>query len=103
MVQGLMGNKGRVRLSFGEPIAQASSIEDLAAQLDQSIVASTRLYPTHRYAKALLEEADSEELQNNASVRALAKQLQALDADQRPYLLQQYANIWRNRQELGIL
>ena len=66
-------------------------------------MASTRLYPTHRYAKALLEETDSEELQNTASVRALASQLQALDADQRPYLLQQYANIWRNRQELGIL
>ncbi len=102
MVQGLMGPKGRVRLCFGEPIAQASSLEDLAAQLDQSIVANTRLYPTHRYAKAVSEDQDVQDLLNSPSVRALAGQLSELPESERPYLLKQYANIWLNREELGI-
>jgi hypothetical protein len=32
----------------------------------------------------------------------LAAELESLSAAERPFLLQQYANIWRNRQELGI-
>jgi len=103
MVLGLMGQKGRVRLTFGQPIHQASSVEDLAKQLDQSIVANTRLYPTHRYARALLENAEVKDLSNNPAVQILAAELAELPADERPYLIKQYANIWRNRQELGIL
>lgn len=102
MVQGLMGHKGRVRLSFGEPITQAASLDDLAAQLDRSIVANTRLYPTHRYAKAALEGHDIQDLANNPSVRALMGEVASLPAAEQPYLLKQYANIWRNRDELGI-
>lgn len=102
MVQGLMGPKGRVRLCFGQPITQASSLEDLAAQLDQSIVANTRLYPTHRYAKSVLEGQNVQDLLNSPSVRALAAQLNELPEGERPYLLKQYANVWRNREELGI-
>jgi 1-acyl-sn-glycerol-3-phosphate acyltransferase len=102
MVQGLMGPKGRVRLCFGQPITQASSLEDLAAQLDQSIVANTRLYPTHRYAKSVLEGQSVQDLLNSPSVRALAAQLNELPEGERPYLLKQYANVWRNREELGI-
>lgn len=102
MVQGLMGQKGRVRLCFGEPITNASNLEDLAAQLDQSIVANTRLYPTHRYAKAVLEGQDTQDLLNSPSVRALTAELSKLPENERPYLLEQYANIWHNREELGI-
>ena len=98
-----MGNKGRVRLTFGEPISQASSAEDLAAQLDQSIVANTRLYPTHRYAKRVLENSPTQELENHPAVQHLAAELQAMPSDQRPYLLLQYASIWRNRDELNIV
>ena len=102
MVQGLMGHKGRVRLAFGEPITAAGSLEDLTAQLDQAIVANTRLYPTHRYARALNEGLDTLDLVNHPTVRVLAAELASLSAAERPFLLQQYANIWRNRQELGI-
>ena len=102
MVQGLMGHKGRVRLAFGEPITAAGSLEDLTAQLDQAIVANTRLYPTHRYARALNEGLDTQDLVNHPTVRVLAAELASLSAAERPFLLQQYANIWRNRQELGI-
>jgi hypothetical protein len=102
MVQGLMGHKGRVRLTFGEPITAAGSLEDLTAQLDQTIVANTRLYPTHRYARALREGLDTQDLVNHPTVRVLAAELASLSAAERPFLLQQYANIWRNRQELGI-
>lgn len=102
MVQGLMGHKGRVRLAFGEPITAAGSLEDLTGQLDQAIVANTRLYPTHRYARALNEGLDTQDLVNHATVRVLAAELASLSAAERPFLLQQYANIWRNRQELGI-
>lgn len=102
MVHGLMGRKGRVRLSFGSPITQASSLEDLVGQLDQSIVANTRLYPTHRYAKAMLDGEEVKELMTSPSVRVLASELDELPAGERPYLLNQYANVWRNREELGI-
>jgi hypothetical protein len=77
-------------------------LEDLAAQLDQSIVANTRLYPTHRYAKAVLEDQNVQDLLNSPSVRALASQLNELPRGEQPYLLKQYANIWLNREELGI-
>ena len=102
MVQGLMGHKGRVRLAFGEPITAASSLEDLTEQLDQTIVSNTRLYPTHRYARALNAGLDTQDLVNHPTVRVLAAELESLSAAERPFLLQQYANIWRNRQELGI-
>ena len=102
MVQGLMGQKGRVRLAFGTPITDASSLEDLTDQLDQAIVANTRLYPTHRYARALSEGQDTQDLLNNPKVRVLARELESMSAAERPYLLQQYANIWRNRRELGL-
>ena len=102
MVQGLMGQKGRVRLAFGAPITAASSLEDLTDQLDQAIVANTRLYPTHRYARALGEGLDTQDLLNNPKVRVLADELESMSAAERPYLLQQYANIWRNRRELGL-
>ena len=102
MVQGLMGHKGRVRLAFGEPITAAGSLEDLTAQLDQEIVANMRLYPTHRYARALNEGLDTQDLVNHPTVRVLAAELASLSAAERPFLLQQYANIWRNRQELCI-
>jgi hypothetical protein len=32
----------------------------------------------------------------------LAGELESMSAAERPYLLQQYANIWRNRHELGL-
>ena len=102
MVQGLMGYKGRVRIAFGEPITAANSLEDLTEQLDQAIVANTRLYPTHRYARALSEGLDTQDLVNYPTVRVLAKELASLSVAERPFLLQQYANIWRNRQDLGI-
>jgi len=89
-------------LSFGSPITQASSLEDLVGQLDQSIVANTRLYPTHRYAKAMLDGEEVKELMTSPSVRVLASELDELPAGERPYLLNQYANVWRNREELGI-
>ena len=103
MVKGLMGHKGRVRLVFGEPILQASSAEELAAQLDESIVANTRLYPTHRYAKMVMENSPTRELENHPAVQYLAAELHAMPPAERPYLLRQYANIWRNRDELNIV
>ena len=97
-----MGPKGRVRLAFGAPITAASSLEDLTDQLDQAIVANTRIYATHRYARAVGEGLDTQDLLNNPKVKVLAGELESMSATERPYLLQQYANIWRNRQELGL-
>ena len=102
MVQGLMGYKGRVRLTFGAPIFSATSPEDLATQLDKAIVANTRLYPTHRYARALLEGSQTGELEHNPAVRVLAKELESLAPLEQPHLVKQYANIWRNREDLNI-
>lgn len=102
MVQGLMGSKGRVHLSFGQPIHEAKDAEELALMLDRSIVANTQLYPTHGYAKATLENNDTPDLLHYPSVQRLANELDTLPDAEKPFLLKQYANIWRNRQALGI-
>ena len=60
---------------LGGAITAASSLEDLTEQLDQAIVANTRLYPTHRYARALNAGLDTQDLVNHPTVRVLAAEL----------------------------
>jgi hypothetical protein len=51
----------------------------------------------------VLENSPTQELENYPAVQHLAAELHAMPSDERPYLLRQYANIWRNRDELNIV
>ena len=82
MVKGLMGHKGRVRLVFGEPIFR-HLCRRTGSQLDESIVANTRLYPTHRYAKMVIENSPTRELENHPAVQLLAAELHAMPPAER--------------------
>ena len=102
MVKGVTEYKGRVHLTFGRPISSAEDAGSLAAEIDQAIVGGLRIFPTHRYARAVKEHVQGELDGTDDAVTALQRQLDACELEERPYLLDQYANIWRNRDELGI-
>lgn len=111
MILGLVGQKGRVHIHFSPPLSEGGSgaldnPEALATAIDQAIIGGMRIFPTHiTAAKALGDEvardADVPELVN---VMAIYKaQLDACPVDERNYLLLQYANLLRNRRDLGII
>lgn len=103
ILAGLLGNKGRVHLHFGERVCAGEDTPAAVAHaLDQQIVRGLRVYPTHMAAAMALGEAQS----LSADVLTLAaveerfnQQLEALTDEERPFLLLQYANMLRNRAE----
>ena len=103
MILGLMGYKGRVHLNFARPINSVEDVEQLAERLDKDIVSNYRTFPTHRFAaKTLSGGQESEEAATDKALVALKADLAACASDEKTNLLQQYANVWKNRQDLGI-
>ena len=102
IITGVSGFKGRIHLAFAKPIEAARDLTDLATQLDHAIVSAYKLFPTHYYAKALVAGDDGVELENSVALSRLQEEVATSNAAIRPYLLAQYANIFRNREELGI-
>ncbi len=106
IIVGLIGKKGRVHLHFSPPVTgDFDTRESLATAIDRCIIGGMRIFPTHvAAAKALGDavqwEADVPEL---IKVTACFKaQQDACPADEREYLLLQYANLLRNRKALGL-
>ncbi|WP_416422539.1 1-acyl-sn-glycerol-3-phosphate acyltransferase [Pseudomonas sp. App30] len=109
IAQGITGYKGRVHINFAPPISQA--FEDtklLAAEIDRQILAGYRLFPVHYLAYAQWADADpslavpaasdvfgAEELDKARA--EWARRLEACPAEQRPYLVLQYATPVRNQ------
>lgn len=109
IAQGITGYKGRVHINFAPPISQA--FEDtklLAAEIDRQILAGYRLFPVHYLAYAQWADADAslavpaasevfgaEELDKART--EWARRLDACPAEQRPYLVLQYATPVRNQ------
>jgi len=105
---GITGYKGRVHIHFSAPVS--ASFEDskqLALEVDRQILAGYRLFPVHYLAYALWEGRDlelsvpsaAELFPSDELARAQAewqKRLSACPAEQRPYLVVQYANPVRN-------
>ncbi|MDH4555252.1 glycerol acyltransferase [Pseudomonas sp. BN417] len=106
---GITGYKGRVHINFGSEIGSASEdAKQLAQEIDKQILGGYRLFPVHYLAYALWSERDPELAVPTAAeifgadelARAKAewqKRLDACTAEQRPYLIQQYATPVRNQ------
>ncbi|WP_289534203.1 1-acyl-sn-glycerol-3-phosphate acyltransferase [Pseudomonas sp. SO81] len=106
---GITGYKGRVHVQFGEPVREGfEDAKQLATLMDQHILGGYRLFPVHHLAYAEWEQRDAE-LQVPAAEQLfpaaeLAKaraewqrRLDACPAEQRPWLIRQYATPVRNQ------
>ena len=103
MIQGLVGEKGRVHVHFNGPIGDdCNNVEDLVQRLDRAIVGGIRVFSTNRYADSVLAGRVSENSAGSKAVNILQSQLSNCADSERTFLLQQYANICVNRRELGL-
>ena len=110
IAEGLTGFKGRMHYHFGSiPVAAADQVPDspeaLAEAIDCEIVGHSKVYPTHALAAqqlglslagARVEPEDAETLQR------FQARIDSCPEAERSYLLLQYGNVLRNRQELGL-
>ncbi|MET1078310.1 MAG: 1-acyl-sn-glycerol-3-phosphate acyltransferase [Pseudomonas sp.] len=106
---GITGYKGRVHVNFSAPIGQASEdSKQLAAEIDQQILAGYRLFPAHYLAYEMWQERDpglavppaTELFHPEELSRAQAQwnsRLAACPTEQQPYLVLQYATPVRNQ------
>ena len=122
IVEGMRGYKGRVHLHFSQPLTQPmsgtyESADDIANAMDRSIVAGLQVYPPNLSAQAQMNAssrpaktesgpANVDGLQHAQSdskaLRFFKNRVDSIAAAKRPYLLLQYANLLRNRSELGL-
>ncbi|MCY1300557.1 hypothetical protein D9M70_501260 [compost metagenome] len=98
-----------MHINFGSEIGSASEdAKQLAQEIDKQILGGYRLFPVHYLAYAMWSEGDPELAVPTAAevfgadelARAKAewqKRLDACTAEQRPYLIQQYATPVRNQ------
>lgn len=112
IAQGITGHKGRVHVSFGSEISQPSAdAKQLALAVDAQILANYRLFPVHYLAYAQWAERDSslavpraEDLFSAAELTTAQQQwqqrLHACPAEDRPYLIGQYARPVANHYRL---
>ena len=106
IVTGLVGQKGRVHIHFSPPIAdEIDNPQALAHAIDCAVMGNMRIYPTHTRAVELLGTADNvtpmvREIES--VMKIFDRDLNACSEGERPYYLSQYANVVRNRSELGV-
>lgn len=104
IVTGLVGDKGRVHLHFGDQVCGPFETPEAAASaLDRAIVDGMRVFPTHVDAAQQLGitspyQADVATLDKN--MQRYHQQVSAAPVAERPFLLRQYANLLCNRLEL---
>ena len=110
---GITGYKGRVHVHFGAPVREGfEAAKQLATLMDQHILSGYRLFPVHLLAYAEWEERDSalavpsvEQLFPAAEVATARsewqRRLAACPAEQRPWLIRQYATPVRNQYRIN--
>lgn len=105
IVDGILGNKGRVHLQVGAPLSGGFDDPDaMAAALDRVIVGGMRVYPTHVEAARRLgiECPDSPEPRVARTMRIFQQRIEGCPEAERPFLLGGYGNLIRHRVELGL-
>lgn len=101
IVAGITGHKGRVRLTFGTPLAaDFDGAEAVAAEIDRQVLAGYHLFPSHYLALEAL--GDAPELVDltgitDADRARFRARLQQVPAELRDWWLAQYANPVRNK------
>jgi 1-acyl-sn-glycerol-3-phosphate acyltransferase len=105
MVDGIVGYKGRVHFSIAPPVTGDFADPDaLARELDRCIVGGLRVFPTHLDAAARLDLAVP--VTTPAPVPRVMtswrERIEACPAEELPFLLAGYANVIRNKVDLGL-
>lgn len=97
--QGIVGNKGRVHVSFGTPLGpDLDTPEAVAGEVDRQVRSLYCLHPTNIYAYRMLHGDDApvpDDIyleEGDCSAEEFALRINALPVDQRPYALAIYAN-----------
>ena len=91
IIQGIIGFKGHVNVTFGEPIdGEFSTPEAFAAEIDRQIHLHYKLYPINHLAAGNKENID------DATHRVLQDKLSKLPEGAHPFLLDSYGNPVRN-------
>ncbi|MBF9003178.1 MULTISPECIES: 1-acyl-sn-glycerol-3-phosphate acyltransferase [Vibrio] len=92
IIQGIIGNKGRIHVSFGDVIEQPFSTPDeLAEEIDRQIHDHYKLYPINKLAAGVESDDITPEIK-----ATLANKLAQLPPDAHQFLLDSYANPVRN-------
>ncbi|MGF1754113.1 1-acyl-sn-glycerol-3-phosphate acyltransferase [Vibrio makurazakiensis] len=92
IIQGIIGNKGRVHIGFGTPIESSfETPEEFAAEIDRQIHDNYKLFPIN----LLAAERETEEVTDNVK-QTLATKLAGLPEGAHQYLIDSYANPVRN-------
>ena len=110
IAEGLTGFKGRMHYHFGRlgeqsGGAELDSAEVMASAIDREIVGHLNIYPTHALAAQELGIPVQEGLTESADVVTLAQfqeRLARCPEHSKPFLLAQYGNLVRNRNELNL-
>lgn len=103
IIQGIVGEKGRVHVAFGEVIVDNfETPERLAAEIDRQIHQNYRLYPINELAEQMLSNPNvetgglTEEMKK--AQQQLKEKIAALPEGAEKYLLSSYANPVKNQQ-----
>jgi hypothetical protein len=96
---GIAGDKGRVHISFGTPLAgDFENAEAVAAEVDRQIISGYCLHPTNLFAYRMLNGGDAE-IPGDLYLEAgdtdrdtFTARINAMPAGHRPYALAIYAN-----------
>ena len=100
----MTGYKGRVNLKLASPLkGDFADADQCAAALDRAIVGGLHVFPTHAAAATELGISPVPEAGDwlPAVKAAFDLRLAQCPAEDRKYLLAGYANLVRNRTELG--
>ncbi|MCB1684503.1 MAG: 1-acyl-sn-glycerol-3-phosphate acyltransferase [Pseudomonadales bacterium] len=106
IVAGMTGFKGRVQLHLSAPLAgDFEDADDCARALDKAIVGGLKVFPTHAAAAAELGMPPVKRIDEwLPAVRAdFTARLARVPAEERKQLLAGYANLVRNRREMGFV
>jgi 1-acyl-sn-glycerol-3-phosphate acyltransferase len=111
MIEGVVGKKGRVHIEFHAPLEGSfDEPEELTQVLDRQIVDGLRIFPTHvEAAKQVVALGDDlgpipqpDVAQSPSALRIMLDNLAACPEEEQPFFLSQYANLIKNRRDLGL-
>jgi len=100
ITKGILGQKGRIHLVFGEPLSgEYETSKDVAADIDKQIISNYRLFESNKtaYAKVFQQQGICDKTLAN-----LQERLQSLDETQQKWLLSMYANPIVAKDKLGL-
>lgn len=94
IAQSIKGFKGRVHVAFSSPVRpNYSNADELAAQIDQQMCSSKRVFETYYEARRLLENSsDTSSLSPTRVRQEFNQQLATTTEEERRFFLVQYAN-----------